>query len=515
MMMRISAGFVGRSASAAVGLLLLLGTLPPSVRATCTGDCSGDSEVTVDEIITMVNIALDTAPVANCLPGDSNGDGEITVDEIVAAVTISLSSCPVGTALGTRRFTLNPVRSPFTVVLSPGFTLPLGGGFRGQTNGVVEPGFLELQGGAPDASGYATIDVTAGSEYLFVDARPTAALVLCIKPILPAHDAGLIQCNGGLDFSIALTVDHHLGQIGVDGFTAPQCLTSCTSLGGCGSVESPNQVCAAGAVGDECRSNSDCDSAGTPGDGVCGLGRLCSEGRKGIQCTIDTDCAEHRVCSDGATCAVKADCDEADGGPGKGVCGDGRCAVQSRCSDGKTGNCRNDADCDTAAEAFDGVCGQQDAHPGVCNGALEAGQVGSNSGSGALTLAPAAGLQGLPVQLSIESATPCGDEGTPMASPFALTTGAARATIRNFSNADKICSDGATCDVDADCDAVDGGAGKGVCGTTLVYDSHGENFSCSQWTNPTGPGCFVLAAPTLDLNPQGGDLVTGFRFCGH
>jgi hypothetical protein len=64
---------------------------PPSA---CTGDCNQDQEVTVNELLTMVNIALGNAPVANCLNGDANVDGEITIDEILSAVNHALGSCP-------------------------------------------------------------------------------------------------------------------------------------------------------------------------------------------------------------------------------------------------------------------------------------------------------------------------------------------------------------------------------------------------------------------------------------
>jgi hypothetical protein len=47
----------------------------------------------VDEILTMVNIALGTTPVADCLPGDRSQDGTITVDEILTAVNNALSGC--------------------------------------------------------------------------------------------------------------------------------------------------------------------------------------------------------------------------------------------------------------------------------------------------------------------------------------------------------------------------------------------------------------------------------------
>jgi hypothetical protein len=49
--------------------------------------------VTVDEILTMVNIALGNTPVTDCLAGDRNGDEMITVDEILAAVNNALTGC--------------------------------------------------------------------------------------------------------------------------------------------------------------------------------------------------------------------------------------------------------------------------------------------------------------------------------------------------------------------------------------------------------------------------------------
>jgi hypothetical protein len=68
----------------------------PTLTATprlCVGDCGGDDMVTVDEILTMVNIALGNTPVADCLAGDRSGDGTITVDEILTAVNSALNGC--------------------------------------------------------------------------------------------------------------------------------------------------------------------------------------------------------------------------------------------------------------------------------------------------------------------------------------------------------------------------------------------------------------------------------------
>ena len=73
----------------------LAGALTDDGAAAQCGDANGDSEVTVDEVLTMVNIALSAQPITSCPAGDANHDGEITVDEIIAAVNIALTACPL------------------------------------------------------------------------------------------------------------------------------------------------------------------------------------------------------------------------------------------------------------------------------------------------------------------------------------------------------------------------------------------------------------------------------------
>jgi hypothetical protein len=69
-------------------------TAPPTSTPTpCVGDCNDDGTVTVDEILTMVNIALGSVDVSTCAFGDANHDGKITVDEILTAVNNALSGC--------------------------------------------------------------------------------------------------------------------------------------------------------------------------------------------------------------------------------------------------------------------------------------------------------------------------------------------------------------------------------------------------------------------------------------
>lgn len=73
---------------------LAIGYPSPVAAETCVGDCNGDGSVTVDEIVTMVNIALGTASIDTCPAADPSGDGQVTVDEILQAVNNALNGCP-------------------------------------------------------------------------------------------------------------------------------------------------------------------------------------------------------------------------------------------------------------------------------------------------------------------------------------------------------------------------------------------------------------------------------------
>jgi len=59
----------------------------------CGGDCNMDGQVTVDEVLTMVNIALGTVDIAACASGETIHDDQITIDELVAAVQHAMDGC--------------------------------------------------------------------------------------------------------------------------------------------------------------------------------------------------------------------------------------------------------------------------------------------------------------------------------------------------------------------------------------------------------------------------------------
>ncbi|HXQ24735.1 MAG TPA: hypothetical protein VN812_23865 [Candidatus Acidoferrales bacterium] len=64
-------------------------TSPP---AACVGDCDASGSVTVDEILTLVNIALGTAQLSACPDGVPSGD-EVNIALILTAVNNALNGC--------------------------------------------------------------------------------------------------------------------------------------------------------------------------------------------------------------------------------------------------------------------------------------------------------------------------------------------------------------------------------------------------------------------------------------
>ena len=68
-------------------------TATPTAAPDCTGDCNGDGAVTIDELVTAVNIALGNVAIAACTNADSSHDASVTIDEIVAAVRVALDGC--------------------------------------------------------------------------------------------------------------------------------------------------------------------------------------------------------------------------------------------------------------------------------------------------------------------------------------------------------------------------------------------------------------------------------------
>lgn len=85
-----------RSIACAVALLMTVASSRLAVAA-CAGDCNGDGDVTIDELIKLITCALAGIDVVlpPCPCGlDSDGSGDLSVNEIIVAVNNALYGCP-------------------------------------------------------------------------------------------------------------------------------------------------------------------------------------------------------------------------------------------------------------------------------------------------------------------------------------------------------------------------------------------------------------------------------------
>jgi hypothetical protein len=59
----------------------------------CTGDCDGDGEVSIDELVRGVAIALGVLDLETCPAMDADRNGQLTIDELLQAVRNALDGC--------------------------------------------------------------------------------------------------------------------------------------------------------------------------------------------------------------------------------------------------------------------------------------------------------------------------------------------------------------------------------------------------------------------------------------
>jgi hypothetical protein len=69
-----------------------IGAYEADAAPLCSGDCDGTGSVTIDEIITLVNIALGNTQPSACLHGVPSG-ADVDVALIIEAVNVALTGC--------------------------------------------------------------------------------------------------------------------------------------------------------------------------------------------------------------------------------------------------------------------------------------------------------------------------------------------------------------------------------------------------------------------------------------
>jgi len=71
----------------------IVSILSKRTGVSCPGDCDGNGEVQVHEIVALSSIASGTGDLSSCRDGDRDDNGHISIDELISSVTSAYRGC--------------------------------------------------------------------------------------------------------------------------------------------------------------------------------------------------------------------------------------------------------------------------------------------------------------------------------------------------------------------------------------------------------------------------------------
>lgn len=256
---------VGRQTAVILGGALLLMTLGGSAGAQCVGDCNGDGEVTINELITGVNIALGSTPVSAC-PAFANSEGEVTMAQLILGVNNALNGCPPPTSPTP---TATPADTP---------TIPAGGNcvfVPGATQSHLElyvtalanpislnlVGSIDIDCAVPEggSTGECSCAVAAIDPI-----RIPGVGTVCIAPSVEPCPAAQVECAGGDPLGVELRSNGNVGACTGNDACAALCDTACAGGGATRSISGCTGYC---SLSDDinCQNDAEC----LPDNGAC------------------------------------------------------------------------------------------------------------------------------------------------------------------------------------------------------------------------------------------------------
>jgi hypothetical protein len=250
----------GLTATLLSALVVLLAS-GQRASAQCVGDCNGDGEVMINELILGVNIALGEQPVSAC-PAFANGQDEVTIAQLILGVNNALNGCPIAPSpTPTETPTVTPTTSPVAgnCALATDsklqiYAAAIDNPVSLQLNGSINVNCDVPQGGD---SGECTCTVAA------VDPIAIPGIgTVCIAPRTEPCDPAGVECTGGAPLGIELRSSGNIGSCSGNDACAALCATQCApaaaSLSGCtGYCSLTNDVA--------CNNDADC----LPDNGAC------------------------------------------------------------------------------------------------------------------------------------------------------------------------------------------------------------------------------------------------------
>ena len=436
---------------------MLLAVRPVPAGAACPGDCDGSGSVTINELVTLVDLGLNGTAPDTCVAGDVTGDGQITINELIAAVSSALLGCPS-----------TPSATPTDAATST--ATPTGPRAASSTATISA---------TPVPDNTATATGTAASPTVTPSVNASSTATPSVSPTQTATRTATLSATsaatGTATRSLTATNTPTPSRTSPPSSTATSTASPTPGLGTRRFSLDPqtSQLKLLPGLGTFQGFTGFLDLAAGPPDPVTGLARVDVVSASEF---LSVQVGNQLVCIKPIVPVIRAGVLACSGGHDLGVTSAQDHNIGVVGVGGFTAQ--------ECTDAGGGVEAPADPHPGVCNGPVDIlPSPEADSGIGALLIAPDARFEteGLPAEVTIDTG-PCDTHGVGDPTLFGFVSGVSRASIADANN---------------------------VSGAAFQHDEDGENFSCAQWMQENGPGRLVLSVPAVHGSTSG-DLITVF-----
>lgn len=259
----------GRAAAfALIGSALGIALASAPAQAQCVGDCGGNGDVSISDLITGVNISLGSQPVSAC-PAFANSQGEVTIAQLITGVNNSLNGCPIVSPtptvtpeadLGAHTCNLlsnepgpNADKASHLALAISALPVPLTFPLSGS---------IGISGGAVNSeSGEASSECTVES----IDPVNIPSIgFVCITATAEPCPAATIDCDGGAPVDVELRSDGNVGTCSGNAQCATQCDAHCAAIGSVRTTSGCTGYCSMGTQ-EACINDAAC----LPDNGAC------------------------------------------------------------------------------------------------------------------------------------------------------------------------------------------------------------------------------------------------------
>ncbi len=256
---------IGRIATLLLVGVLALGACADRAAAQCVGDCNGDGEVTINELILGVNIDLGDQPVSAC-EAFADSEGQVTMAQLILGVNNALYGCRATSPTPTETPTETPTGTPAAGVCTF-LSGPTQSHLELNVGALANPVILGLVGSltincdVPGGGSEGQCTCAAGA----IDPiRIPGIGTVCIAAAPDPCPSAVVACDGGAPLGVDLRSSGNVGACDGNGACATTCATSCAGNGSMPSTSGCTGYCS--LTNDvECSTDADC----LPDNGAC------------------------------------------------------------------------------------------------------------------------------------------------------------------------------------------------------------------------------------------------------